>query len=127
MANTPVFISGSNRTMSKIILHWSISNSTQTCPAHYVYSYKLQVIQTTQNKAINYCRLYLGVATLSAITLAEDEALDPHMRPGNIFMLSSSAKQLLTKQDHPNQKSWKTWSKCLKLFTNSGQLKVLLK
>eukprot|EP00957_Ditylum_brightwellii_P097691 7440606-Ditylum_brightwellii.AAC.1 len=76
---------------------------------------------------INYCRLYLGVTILSDITLMDGETLDPHMRPGNISQLSSSAKQLLTKQDHPNWKSWKTTSKCLKLFANSDQLKVPLR
>eukprot|EP00957_Ditylum_brightwellii_P129900 9908283-Ditylum_brightwellii.AAC.2 len=56
----------------------------------------------------------------------DGETLDPHMISGNISLLSSSAKQLLTKQGHPDQKSWKTWSKCLKLFANSDQLKVPL-
>eukprot|EP00957_Ditylum_brightwellii_P058930 4469245-Ditylum_brightwellii.AAC.1 len=60
-------------------------------------------------KHINYCRLYLGVTTLSDITLADDKTVDPHMKSGNISLLSSSAKQLLTKQGCPNQKSWKTW------------------
>eukprot|EP00957_Ditylum_brightwellii_P087727 6680444-Ditylum_brightwellii.AAC.1 len=49
------------------------------------------------------------------------------MRSGNISLLSSSAKQLLTKQGCPNGKSWKTWSKLLKLFANGDQLKVPLK
>eukprot|EP00957_Ditylum_brightwellii_P132092 10071023-Ditylum_brightwellii.AAC.1 len=63
---------------------------------------------------------------LSDITLADGETLDPHMRSDNISLLSSSAKQLLAKQDHPNWKSWKTWSKCLKLFANRNQLKAPL-
>eukprot|EP00957_Ditylum_brightwellii_P027664 2091062-Ditylum_brightwellii.AAC.1 len=58
---------------------------------------------------------------------SDGETLDPHMRSGNRSLLSSSAKQLLAKQGHPNWKSWKTWSKCLKLFANSNQLKVRLK
>eukprot|EP00957_Ditylum_brightwellii_P154524 11759791-Ditylum_brightwellii.AAC.1 len=78
-------------------------------------------------KCINYCGLYLGVTTLSDITLTDGETLEPHMRSGNIFLLSSSAKQILAKQGHPNQKSLKTWSKCLKLFANIDQLKVPLK
>eukprot|EP00957_Ditylum_brightwellii_P211670 15366453-Ditylum_brightwellii.AAC.2 len=49
-------------------------------------------------KCINYCRLYLGVTTLSDITLADGETMDSHMRFGNISLLSRSAKQLLTKQ-----------------------------
>eukprot|EP00957_Ditylum_brightwellii_P205321 15343346-Ditylum_brightwellii.AAC.1 len=49
------------------------------------------------------------------------------MRYGNISLLSSSAKQLLTKQGYLNQKSWKTWGKCLKLFANIDQLKVPLR
>eukprot|EP00957_Ditylum_brightwellii_P210622 15365186-Ditylum_brightwellii.AAC.2 len=78
-------------------------------------------------RQINYCRLYLGVTVLSNITLADSETLDPHMRSGNISLLSSSAKQLLSKQGCPSQKSWKTWSKCLKLFANKNQVKVPLK
>eukprot|EP00957_Ditylum_brightwellii_P206812 15350109-Ditylum_brightwellii.AAC.1 len=75
-------------------------------------------------KRINYCRLYLGVTTLSDTTLADGETLDPHMRSGNISLLSSSAKQLLAKQGCPNQNSWKTCGKCLKMFANDDQLKV---
>eukprot|EP00957_Ditylum_brightwellii_P136314 10395754-Ditylum_brightwellii.AAC.1 len=64
---------------------------------------------------------------LSDVTHAGGETLDPHMRSGNLSLLCSSAKQLLAKQGCSKQKSWKTWSKCLKLFVNSDQLKVPLK
>eukprot|EP00957_Ditylum_brightwellii_P129724 9895915-Ditylum_brightwellii.AAC.1 len=80
-----------------------------------------------QIKCINYCRLYLGVTALSDIALADGKTVDPHMRSGNISQLSSSANQLSTKQGHPNWKSWNTWGKCLKLFANGDQLKVLLR
>eukprot|EP00957_Ditylum_brightwellii_P073485 5584377-Ditylum_brightwellii.AAC.1 len=56
----------------------------------------------------------------------DGEIMDPNMRSDNIPLLSSSAKQLLTKQGHPNWESWKTWSKGLKLFANSDQLNVTL-
>eukprot|EP00957_Ditylum_brightwellii_P034495 2615994-Ditylum_brightwellii.AAC.1 len=38
-------------------------------------------------------RLYLEVTKLSDITYADGETMDPHMRSGNISLLSSSAKQ----------------------------------
>eukprot|EP00957_Ditylum_brightwellii_P003962 301666-Ditylum_brightwellii.AAC.1 len=64
-------------------------------------------------KRIKCCRLYLGATMLSDVTLADRVALDPHMQSDNISILSSSAKQLLSKQGHPNKKSWKMWTKCL--------------
>eukprot|EP00957_Ditylum_brightwellii_P059448 4513084-Ditylum_brightwellii.AAC.1 len=56
-------------------------------------------------KRINYCRLYLVGTTLSGKALADSETLEPHMRSGNISLLSSSTKQLLSKQGCPNRKS----------------------
>eukprot|EP00957_Ditylum_brightwellii_P209580 15362327-Ditylum_brightwellii.AAC.2 len=43
-------------------------------------------------KIIDYYRLYLGVTTLSGVTLADGMTLDSHMQSGNISFLSSSAK-----------------------------------
>eukprot|EP00957_Ditylum_brightwellii_P120322 9180747-Ditylum_brightwellii.AAC.1 len=66
------------------------------------------------------------VTTLSDITLADGVTLDPHMRSGNIYLLSSTTKQLSAKQDQPNVKSWKLWSKCMKPLASNDQLKVPL-
>eukprot|EP00957_Ditylum_brightwellii_P067839 5149453-Ditylum_brightwellii.AAC.1 len=63
---------------------------------------------------------------LSDITLADSSTLDPHMRSGNILLYSSSTKQLRAKQVQPNRSSWKIWSKCMKLYAQSDQLKVPL-
>eukprot|EP00957_Ditylum_brightwellii_P124936 9524349-Ditylum_brightwellii.AAC.1 len=49
-------------------------------------------------KKINYCCLYLGVTTVSDITLADGYTLDPHVKAGNKSLLSSSSKQLQSKQ-----------------------------
>eukprot|EP00957_Ditylum_brightwellii_P043135 3268323-Ditylum_brightwellii.AAC.1 len=88
-------ISRSNKTMTSISLHWSVSATA-------------------------------SVTTLSDITLADGVTLDPHMRSGNISLLSSTTRQLLAKQDCPNGKSWKLWSKCMKLFAKNDQLKFPL-
>eukprot|EP00957_Ditylum_brightwellii_P204623 15340168-Ditylum_brightwellii.AAC.1 len=77
-------------------------------------------------RKLNDCRVYLGVTMLSDITLADGSTLDPHMRSGNIPLYSSSTTQLKAKQAQPNKSSWKIWSKCLKLFAQSDQLKIPL-
>eukprot|EP00957_Ditylum_brightwellii_P010084 761420-Ditylum_brightwellii.AAC.2 len=48
------------------------------------------------------------------------------MKAGNKSLLSSTSKQLQSKQAHPIRISWKLWSKCLKLFTKYDHLKVPL-
>eukprot|EP00957_Ditylum_brightwellii_P196848 14998013-Ditylum_brightwellii.AAC.1 len=53
-------------------------------------------------KKLNYCRVYLGITTLSDITLANRKTLDLHMRSGNVSLYSSSTKQLKAKQACPN-------------------------
>eukprot|EP00957_Ditylum_brightwellii_P006192 468822-Ditylum_brightwellii.AAC.1 len=62
---------------------------------------------TLELRKINYRRVVLGVTMLSNITLADGCTLDPHMRSGNIFLYSSSSKQLKAKQALPNISSWK--------------------
>eukprot|EP00957_Ditylum_brightwellii_P053426 4048985-Ditylum_brightwellii.AAC.1 len=60
-----------------------------------IHSQQFTVIKI---KRINYCHLYLGVTTVSDITLADRYTLDPHMKAGNKSLLSSSSKQLQSKQ-----------------------------
>ena len=48
------------------------------------------------------------------------------MRSGNTSLYSSSSKKLKTKKACPNRSSWKIWSKCMELFAQSIQLKILL-
>eukprot|EP00957_Ditylum_brightwellii_P012180 920448-Ditylum_brightwellii.AAC.1 len=56
-------------------------------------------------KRTNYCRLYLGVTTVSDITLADGYTLNPYMKAGNKSLLSSSSKKLQSKQAQPNRTS----------------------
>eukprot|EP00957_Ditylum_brightwellii_P130685 9969751-Ditylum_brightwellii.AAC.1 len=41
-------------------------------------------------RKLNYCRVYLGVTTLSDMMLAGGRTIDPHMRSGNISLYSSN-------------------------------------
>eukprot|EP00957_Ditylum_brightwellii_P161971 12331610-Ditylum_brightwellii.AAC.1 len=63
---------------------------------------------------------------MSDITLADGYTLDPHMKLGDKSLLSSSSKQLQSKQARPNKTSWKLWRKCLELFAQYDHLKVTL-
>eukprot|EP00957_Ditylum_brightwellii_P075927 5771024-Ditylum_brightwellii.AAC.1 len=68
----------------------------------------------------------MSFTTVSDITLADGYTLDPHMKADNKSLLSSSSKQLQSKQAQPNRTSWKLWGKCLKLFAQYDHLKVHL-
>eukprot|EP00957_Ditylum_brightwellii_P158102 12034589-Ditylum_brightwellii.AAC.1 len=58
---------------------------------------QLNQLKPHKLKRVNYWQLFLGVTTVSDITLADGVTLDPHIRLGNISLLSSSAKQLPAK------------------------------
>eukprot|EP00957_Ditylum_brightwellii_P088912 6770677-Ditylum_brightwellii.AAC.1 len=75
-------------------------------------------------KKTNYCKEYLGVTTLAAMTLADGCTLDAHMRSGNILLFSSTTTLLKAKQQHPNHIEYKLWSRCLKLFADHNQLRL---
>eukprot|EP00957_Ditylum_brightwellii_P136934 10442961-Ditylum_brightwellii.AAC.2 len=88
-----------------------------------IHSHQFTAIEIKQ---INNCRLYLGITMVSDITLADGCTLDPHMKAGNESLISSSSKQLQSKQARQNRTSWKLWGKNLKLFAQYDHLKVPL-
>eukprot|EP00957_Ditylum_brightwellii_P053745 4071633-Ditylum_brightwellii.AAC.1 len=75
---------------------------------------------------INYCQLYLQVATLSDLVLLDSTTLDHQFLQGQWSLLSSTSKYLKTNQAHPIKRAWYLWHKANKLWSSKGILKQLL-
>eukprot|EP00957_Ditylum_brightwellii_P207120 15351567-Ditylum_brightwellii.AAC.1 len=76
----------------------NITEQNQTHRGCYKFLSFGYITSQAELKKLNYFRVYLGVTTLSDIMLADGTTLDPHMRPGNLSLYSSSSKQLKAKQ-----------------------------
>ena len=77
-----------------------------------------------QITAINYCRLYLQVVTLSDISTADGTSLDMHKRDGHWSLLSSRTTLNWINQERPPEKAWGTWRRACDLWaTRNGKLK----
>eukprot|EP00957_Ditylum_brightwellii_P184945 14085172-Ditylum_brightwellii.AAC.1 len=76
---------------------------------------------------INYCQIYLNVATIADITLACGKKLDPHMYKGGKTLFSSVATHMKTHQQKPGSASWGVWCKAMALWARECNLKVPLK
>eukprot|EP00957_Ditylum_brightwellii_P112470 8575018-Ditylum_brightwellii.AAC.1 len=75
---------------------------------------------------INYCHLYLQVATLSDIVLAYDVTIDPQFLQGQWSLLSSTSNYLKTMEAQPSKCAWRLCHKTNKLWSNKGRLSFRL-
>ena len=69
-----------------------------------------------QIKAINWCRLYLGVVTVSDIATAAGTHLIPAMCTGNTEAMPTRNTWLRVHQKKPNKRSWREWNKACNLL-----------
>ena len=65
-------------------------------------------------KRINYCRLYLNVTTVSEITNANGNIIDPGMLEGNKDSINTSSRWQAVHQKRPDKTSWKLWKRVCK-------------
>jgi hypothetical protein len=69
-------------------------------------------------KQLNHCRLYLQAVTISDITTAKGDQLDPYFLRGNISHPSSSVTTWHhVTQQRPNQSSWELWRLANRLWS----------
>jgi hypothetical protein len=55
---------------------------------------------------VNYCRLFLGVTTISDVATANGKDIDRTMFLGNPSLLASQTKWMKVEQDKPYKASW---------------------
>jgi Reverse transcriptase (RNA-dependent DNA polymerase) len=76
-----------------------------------------------QIRRLNYCRLYLQVVTLSDITDAEGEYVDPAQLQGDKAVYSSQTTWLHVHQAKPSQVEWQLWRKANLIWSyHDGEL-----
>ena len=93
---------------------------------HHIMDAIIQSNQFTPKeiRQLNYCRLYLQAVTISDITTAKGDCLDPYFIQGNISHPSSSVTTWHhVTQERPQQSSWDLWRAANRLWSkNSNQL-----
>ena len=93
---------------------------------HHIMEVITQSAKFTPNeiRTLNHCRMYLQAITLSDITNAAGDALDPHMLSGNNDHISSSISTWHHfNQQRPNDEAWDLWREANKLWsTADGKL-----
>jgi hypothetical protein len=73
-------------------------------------------------KAVNYCRLYFNVVTVSDITNAQGTHIDEHYWSGKDSEIRNHTTWHKRLQDKPaSAKSWGLWRKALHLFAHGNR------
>jgi ribonuclease HI len=73
--------------------------------------------------SLNYCRLFLNVVTLSDMTNAIGDAIDPGKLEGNPSLKSSTSTWMSINQAKPSSQAWKLWKNANLIWSKStGQL-----
>ena len=85
-----------------------------------------QQFSTTQLEEINRCRMHLQVTTLAKICTSDGTRILPEALSGTsdtntnpILWQTSTSNLSWAKQPRPDNKTWKTWQRCLKAFVRS--------
>ncbi len=73
----------------------------------------------SQIKRINWCRLYLNVTTLSDITTAQGNEIDPAIYNGTLESVQAQCTWQCVNQKKPNNATWKVWRQFCRSFTQS--------
>ena len=74
--------------------------------------------------AVNYCRVYLQVVTLSDMAMADGTTLDMNKRNGHWSLASSRTRLNWINQERPPEKAWGTWRRACDLWaSHNGKLK----
>jgi hypothetical protein len=69
-------------------------------------------------RMVNYCRLFLGVTTISNVATADGKDIDRTMFLGNPSLLASQTKWMKAEQDKPYEASWVLWRRALRLWSD---------
>jgi hypothetical protein len=69
-------------------------------------------------RRIKLCRLYFNALTLSDITTATGTCLEPGIQDGTKLCSQSQPIGPRIKQDTPDNRSWGSWCKLLRLFSS---------
>jgi hypothetical protein len=81
-------------------------------------------LKPAQIRTLNYCRMYLGAATLSDLTTANGIYLANAKLHGHISRMSSTTWWLRIHQDPPAEAQWILWRKANQLWSSKeGRLK----
>jgi hypothetical protein len=80
-----------------------------------------------QLQRINYCRLYMNVTTVSEITNAKGDMLDPAMLNGDRATTMSSDRWQRVNQQRPDRVSWNLWNQVCKSISSKVNNKWYLK
>ena len=73
-------------------------------------------------KAINWCRMYLGVVTVSDIANAAGTHISKAMFDGDLDKVPTSSGWLTVHQKKPDPKSWAVWRRACRLIAGSADL-----
>jgi hypothetical protein len=79
-----------------------------------------------QLRRINYCRMYLNITTISEITNAKGDMIDPAMMNGNKESTISKAKWQGVNQQKPDRVSWNLWRQVCKSISHKRNNKWYL-
>ena len=74
--------------------------------------------QPAQIKAINWCRMYLGVVTVSDIANAAGTHIQSAMYHGDLDSIPTHNSWLKVHQREPNQSSWQQWRRACRLIAS---------
>jgi hypothetical protein len=69
-------------------------------------------------RLLNYCRLFLGVTTISNVTTADGKDIDCTMFLGTPTLLASQTKWMQPEQAKPYAASWVIWRRALRLWSD---------
>jgi hypothetical protein len=69
-------------------------------------------------RMVNYCRLFLGVTTISDVATADGKEIDRTMSLGNPSLLASQAKWMKAEQEKPYKASWTLWRRAMRLWSD---------
>jgi hypothetical protein len=75
---------------------------------------KMEKLKPGQIRRINYCRLYLNVTTLSDITNATGDTIDPAAIAGKKDQMQAHSTWQEIHQQNPDKISWSLWRKVLR-------------
>jgi hypothetical protein len=67
-------------------------------------------------RMLNYCRLFLGVTTISDVATADGKDVDRTMFLGTPSLLASQTKWMQSEQAKPYAASWVIWRRALRLW-----------
>ncbi len=74
--------------------------------------------KTREIRMLNYCRLFLGVTTISDVATADGKEIDRTMFLGNPSLLASRNKWMKAEQAKPYATAWVLWRRALRLWSD---------